>query len=360
MNNRIEWIDTLKGFILLLVCLGHIHFNSTLIETGLNITTAFRMTTFFFLSGILFSTRKHNTFKSYYQSKKQTLLLPYIRLSILFILIDPRLWNVKFIQYDLQLYESINNSWDYLFLNFSNIFIRGVSSSVTGPLWFVLSLFIVSITFYLTFKVSKGKPFIILLYAILCLSLGWICNIHSIELPFRLATVFTASFFFSFGFLAKKHLNLLTEKKRITIILTIIISFFPYIYFINQNGAISLWCNGLGSDLFNFILSTLTGIFLIINVFILFSKSTNKFILTFKGILKNIARNALIILAVHYWTIRCCNIFLHEWKNTVWFPYLILFIVILMSILAIPLFRNKLYWLIGKKKISIKESLSIK
>ncbi len=130
-------------------------------------------------------------------------------------------------------------------------------------------------------------------------------------------------------------------------------------YFINQNGGISLWSNALGPNLLFFILSTLTGIFLIINIFILFDKSTNKLSIVVKGILRNIARNALIILAVHYWTIRCCNIFLHTYKNTVWYSFLVLVIVILNCILAIPLFRNKLYWLIGKKKISIKESLSI-
>ena len=131
-------------------------------------------------------------------------------------------------------------------------------------------------------------------------------------------------------------------------------------YFINQNGGISLWSNALGPSLLFFILSTLTGIFLIINIFILFGKSTNKISIVVKGILRNIARNALIILAVHYWAIRCCNIFLNEYKNTAGYPLFVLFIVIFTCILAIPLFRNKLYWLIGKKKISVKESLSIK
>ena len=361
MNNRIEWIDALKGFVLLLVVIGHTHLSSTLVGTCIAITTAFRMTTFFFLSGILFSTRKYNTFHSFYKMKKKTLLYPYIYLSLLFLLLDPKLYNISLAKFDIKIFEHINNSKEYFFMNLINIFFRGVSSTVTGPLWFVFALFIISLLFYHIHKIAKGNNLIILLYAILSLSLGWICNIHSIELPFKLATVFTASFFFSVGYLAKNHLNLLTTRGgEQTIILTIIITFFPYMYFINQNGGISLWNNGLGHSLFYFTLSTLTGIFLIINIFILFGKSKNKLSLIIQGILRNIARNALIILAVHYWAIRCCNIFLYEYKNTSWYSYLIFAIVILTCILAIPLFRNKLYWLIGKEKISAKESLSIK
>ncbi len=209
MNKRIEWIDELKGFVLLLVCIGHIHINSTIIGIVLACSTAFRMTTFFFLSGILFSTRKHNTLKSYYQSKKKCLLYPYICLSLLFILLDPRLYNTNYISFDNlithQLYEScnltlpINNSLKFLYLNLINIFIVGDSSTATGPLWFVLVLFIVCILFFIINRIAKGNNLIISTYAIICLLLGWInnINIHSIELPFKLATIFTASFFFT-------------------------------------------------------------------------------------------------------------------------------------------------------------------
>lgn len=214
MNKRVEWIDELKGFILLLVCIGHTHLNSTLLGTGLAISTAFRMTTFFFLSGILFSTRKHNTFKSYYQSKKKSLLYPYICLSLTFMLIDPRLWNINYIPFDniinYDYYElcnisfPIDNQFEYLCMNLFCIFFIGDSSPITGPLWFVLVLFITSIFFYLIHNICKGNNLYILLYAIICLSLGWMTN--STELPFKLASVFTASFFFSIGYLLKEYL----------------------------------------------------------------------------------------------------------------------------------------------------------
>ena len=82
MQQRINWIDNLKGFILLLVCISHLG----LFPEICDYLKGARMTTFFFLSGLLFSTRKHPTLKSYWLSKCHSLLIPYFTLSFLFAL----------------------------------------------------------------------------------------------------------------------------------------------------------------------------------------------------------------------------------------------------------------------------------
>ncbi len=337
MSNRVEWIDMLKGFLLILVCIGHIHINCQTIEIFLNICLAFTLVTFFFLSGLLFKCRNFIT------SKTKHLLLPYITLSCFFFIID---------------FTEIKDK-NSIIQTLLNIFLYGGTASA-APLWFVYVLYIDCILYYFIHSIFNGKRIPIFIYAVIMLLLGWYYNMIKIEIPFKLNTVCTTSFFFPLGFLCKNYILPLTEKKAQEIILTIILTLFLYIYSINKNGNIILWNNSLGTNFVYFILSTITGIYLIINIFILFSKSRNKFSLIIKGILKNIARNALIILAVHYWAIRCCNIFLHTYKNEQWYSYLVLAIVISSNILAIPLFRNKLYWLIGKDKISLKESLSIK
>ncbi len=139
-----------------------------------------------------------------------------------------------------------------------------------------------------------------------------------------------------------------------------IIIFFSlvYLYAINMNGIIDLNFNKLGNSLVYYIISTISGIFLIVSIFILLNRFVNKSML--QGILKNIARNALVILAVHYWIIKCCRIYFYSISKESYFPYLITLIMIIVTILAIPLFRTKLYKLIGKEKITFKESLSIK
>lgn len=52
---RINWIDELKGFILLLVCLGHTNINIPFLGGGnlIVICQAFRMSTFFFFIWII-------------------------------------------------------------------------------------------------------------------------------------------------------------------------------------------------------------------------------------------------------------------------------------------------------------------
>ena len=157
-NARIEWIDALKGFIIILVCLWHIPNRPSFFDFILTCTTAFRMVTFFFLSGLLFSTKKHNTLKLYSLNKIKSLLLPYIFLSFLFVFLDPRLYSVNliskagFFHHDLFYYfhipKIIINSWQYLYLELVNIFFVGDGSPIIAPLWFVLTLFFVSIIAY--------------------------------------------------------------------------------------------------------------------------------------------------------------------------------------------------------------------
>lgn len=50
-TGRINYIDELKGFILCLVCLGHIAYSE--LSYAMNWMSLMRMFTFFFLSGLL-------------------------------------------------------------------------------------------------------------------------------------------------------------------------------------------------------------------------------------------------------------------------------------------------------------------
>ena len=94
-NERIGWIDEFKGCVLLLVCLFHVEQSFTSIDMGLSHASAFRMTAFFFISGALFSTRRFPTFVNYTKHKAKVLLLPYGLLSLLFLALDPVLYNFE-------------------------------------------------------------------------------------------------------------------------------------------------------------------------------------------------------------------------------------------------------------------------
>ncbi|MCL1624645.1 acyltransferase family protein [Bacteroides caecicola] len=360
---RINWIDELKGFILILVCLGHTHISIPFMGGDvLTICQAFRMSTFFFLSGILFSTRRYTTINSYIMSKTKVLLIPYVLLALLFSFLDPRLYDLSLMErqsylnpYCLAL--DIHSNSDFLIMELISIFYHGVPIT-GGPLWFVLTLFFVSVLFFIIHHMLKGNAKGIIIYAVFCLITGWLLNLYNLILPFGFSTVFTASFFFAFGYLAKRIIKYMTGMSKIKLG-TIIIFLSPiYLYAINLNGAISLMNNEVGNNFFGYITSTVTGIFVIVSIFILFDKLVCKCVL--QGILKNIARNALIVLPVHYWAIKCCGIFLHPISNEDYFPWLVTLIMIIVTALAIPLFRTRFYKLLGKEKISFKESLSIK
>lgn len=361
--NRINWIDELKGFILILVCLGHTNINIPFLGGNLiTMCQSFRMSTFFFLSGLLFSTRRYPNISSYITHKTKALLIPYILLSLLFSFLDPRLYDLSLIERNNDLNTSffpsdIHSNLEFLIMEFNSIFYYGIPIT-TGPLWFVLTLFFVSILFFSVYHIFQGNTKCITIYAVLCLTTGWILNLYNIILPYCFSTVFTASFFFSLGYLTKKIIKYMNEMNIIKLGSVIILLSPIYLYAININELIDLHSNKLGNSLVGYILSTISGIFLIVNIFILFNKLVNESIL--QGILKNIARNALIILAVHYWAIKCCKIFLYSISKENYFPWLVTLIMIIVTILAIPLFRTKLYKLIGKEKITFKESLSIK
>lgn len=363
--NRINWIDQLKGFILTLVCLAHTNINIPFWGGNLIvIMSAIRMPTFFFLSGILFSTRRYPNISSYVTHKTKVLLIPYILLSLLFSFLDPRLYDLSLMEKQSYLNtffssSDIHSNLNFLAMEFITIFYYGSPPNIVAPLWFVLTLYLVSILFFTIHHILRGSSRGIIIYAICCLMVGWILNLHNLILPYCFSIVFTASFFFSLGYLTKKIIKYITEElSEIKLGLIIILLSLIYLYSINMNGIINLNFNKLGNSLVYYILSTISGIFLIVSIFILLNRFMTKSML--QGILKNIARNALIILAVHYWVIKCCRIYLYSISKESYFSWLVILIMIIVTILAIPLFRTKLYKLIGKEKISFRESLSIK
>lgn len=375
MTERIKWVDNLKGFILLLVCIGHVHFKGGLFATIHVMSEAFWMPGFFFLSGYLFSDKKYKDFSSYFKSKSRSLLIPYFCLSVLFSFIDIRLYNVSLIPYHLYtdypilaylgVPETISNSLQYLYLEAVNIFVAGTSTPITTPLWFVIVLFWASLLLYLVHKLSmrlggnKYFKIIIFLYACIMLSLGWTFSRIDFFLPWNLHVVCTASFFVSIGYITKDLIkNKLVQLPSWLLACVLVCLSLLYLYGININGAYHLYTNTLGGSLYGFIISSLSGISMMIVLFILLSRIPKTSIIG--GIFRNLARNALVFLAVHYWVIITCDVVFHEYANSMAYKYAVLVAAIVISFLSFPLFRNKLYKLLGKEKISVKESLSLK
>ena len=396
---RIGWIDEFKGFVLLLVCLYHVEQSFSYAQMGTLHLSALRMSAFFFISGMLFSTRRFPDFKSYFVHKSKVLLFPYIMLSLLFLALDPVIYNFDLFPKAprmtvMNIRPEIAGVWDYIYWNLAKIFIAGKSSIGSGPLWFVFTLYSVSLMFYSVQWVAihffsqtrKEMPhqvrhdnkkaektesiskLFIAVFAIISLAGGWILYKNHIRLPLGIERDLTVLFFFACGWLCRepiKKLSLdcfaLRPRNDVILATVAIISFILYAIVENPDPYFSIMNNDLGKSLVGFIASSIFGIAGLVAAFILADKLPNKApIRIVKGILRNISRNALVILAVHWYILLVMRLLFRAEINQPGIAYLSTLIVTAGVIIAIPLFRCKLYKLLGKEKVSIRESLSIK
>ncbi|MCQ2102058.1 MAG: acyltransferase family protein [Fibrobacter sp.] len=408
-NNRILWIDEYKGFVLLLVCLFHMEQSFKNVSIGMEALSAMRMSAFFFISGVLFSTRRFADFKSYALHKTKVLLLPYIWLSLLFLALDPVVWNFEWFPKApkmtiMNTVPVIENVGQYMGWNLAKIFVAGKSSIGSGPLWFVFTLYSISLMFFGVHKIAElitqplrrrfsapqhcmecdnslnelshrshggpggGTPCIIVLIAAVAASsliAGWLLFKNHIRLPLGIERDCTCLAFFALGWLCKEPIkklgNINSRVGNAALLIGTIVAFVLYAIIDEAMPWFSIMNNTLGKNIFRFVGSSVFGIAGLIGIFQLLSKIPNVTpIAIFKGILRNISRNALIILAVHWWILLVLRIVFKAELDKPGIAYLSVLVIVAGVIAAIPLFRNKLYKLIGKEKISVKESLSIK
>ena len=224
----------------------------------------------------------------------------------------------------------------------------------------MFNLFCVSIAFYLLQKITRGHFWKTFLLAVLSLIAGWVMNRYQVHLPFGFERVCTTLFFFACGSLCKNAIIALGKQKSCILVFVAAVSIWHYLFFENASPWFSIMNNHLGKNIGSFLASSGFGILSLVSVFLLMDRLPAwKGFATAKGILRNISRNGLIILAVHWWILLVLRIVFKAELDKPGLAYISIPIVIIGVILAIPLFRCKLYRLISKEKISAKESLSI-
>ncbi len=385
---RIGWIDEFKGFVLLLVCLFHIEQSFANVNMGMLHLSALRMSAFFFISGMLFSTRRFPNFKNYLIHKTRVLLVPYILLSLQFLALDPVLYHFDWFPRAprmtvMNICPEITTVWDYIYWNLAKIFVAGKSSIGSGPLWFVFTLYSVSLLFYGVQKVAgriTAPRIATTIIAIASLAGGWLLYRNHIRLPLGIERDLTVLFFFACGWLCKGVLNdhrlrgddrkkrgdvkkesETNWKKNVILAVATIVAFVTYAFIEVPDPYFSIMNNDLGKSFIGFLASSIFGITGLIATFMLADKLPSLApIRIVKGILRNISRNALVILAVHWWILLVLRIIFKKEMDRPGIAYLSALIVTAGVIVAIPIFRCKLYKLLGKEKVSVRESLRIR
>ena len=281
MKERIRWIDWAKTICMFLVVLGHCHLS----DTYKPITTliyAFHMPLFFFLSGILC------TSKFDYQSLKKDftfIIIPYFTYGLLSILFNCILSHrLSFSEYYKDFYEII----------------VGYDCSI-GPIWFLPALFFCKILFHLiTFCDSNKYTKALFLIAVL-LPTYYIYNYH-INLPFFVDSGICALPFFYYGHESAgickkiKHINPTTRTILFITFLCILV------YWGQMNGSVVLADCIYGNNIIIYYFNAYIGIFLTILSSIALESKTHKIVYIMAyGSIVTLGFHGFILSFIHYY-----------------------------------------------------------
>ena len=154
-NTRLDYIDIAKGLGMMTIVWGHI------VHVGWSnmMVYAFHIPLFFFMSGMMFNSDKYPSVWGFIKRRTKTLLLPYL----VFSFITWILW--------VGMRVVSNDATDYWYPLLQTFIAQGSSGFLRHniPLWFVTSLFVVEVLFYLINKLSQTGTIVSLL---ICSLLG--------------------------------------------------------------------------------------------------------------------------------------------------------------------------------------------
>lgn len=210
-TNRIEWIDYAKAIGIWLVIMGHILNVSRPIEGGLyTVIYSFHMPFFFFVSGLLFSTKKM-PFGSFAISKVKSLLVPYLLLNILCaVLCIPMYLCNAFPIADLHA----------PILDLLTLFDGNMGSKYAPPSWFLISLFIVMMIRFFAEKCALHWRLLIMGIAI---AMTYVLSMY--KLPLSVDKIPGAYVFFSIGCLLHGKLrNIELSTARLALLALLLIA----------------------------------------------------------------------------------------------------------------------------------------
>lgn len=315
-DNRLEYIDMIKGFGILLVILGHAYS-----VNGIRIWIhSFHMPLFFIISGCLFyhteSIKKsmHKLFKS----RIKSLLIPYIVFNTIFILIN----------YVLSAFSFTS------LINDINIIIR-LNGLVA--LWFLPALLISELGFAIISKILKNDKLIIFLISFVFIaSILWGKSYLKYIVLLR---SFVGIGFFAIGYYSFKYIKKL-ELSWSVIILAIIIN----IVLSKINGFVDLFQLEFNNALL-YIYCSLLGTF---SILMLFKKIENI------NLLIDFGRNSLIILCTHQCIMSFIRVIFRNDLTGMISGFIMFLIVILIEIPVIEIINRYLPFIIGKKYDSCK------
>lgn len=279
-NNRLVWIDQLKAIGMFFVIWGHCiqRCKTKVILKGIY---SFHMPFFFLLSGLTINPDKYVRVTQFLKEKAKSTLYPYAIMS--FVLLPLWYYNrsIGVVQDDGILKIIIG----IFYSNSAEI------RATTNAAWFLVTLYVAEVLFYLLHKYLKEDGRIFLASFMLAL-LGIVASMGDevANAPFHLDVAFVAQMYICIGYILRKHLSYVLDcireagKYKGVIVLLMISSFFAMI-----NTTVDLSNENYGNILYTLISSL--GISLaLIYIFQYIPKIS---------LLSYIGKNTIIYLLVH-------------------------------------------------------------
>ena len=336
-KQRLEWLDILRCIGMYLVVIGHATKGGQPDDYRYYIY-AFHMPLFFMISGAgyyLQTKSKTYDFKRMFENKVRALVWPYFTLNF-----------IAFWIYILN-FRILSQSGSSLIKRIIGIFYshQHQVSAVSNATWFLLTLFLTTMAFYVLQIWSKGDERILTLMVLVIGSYGYTMSLGKVKFywPWHMETVPMALVLFLMGYLFMKYLDPIMKlfggtMRQILICIACFVGAFCCARF---NVKISMAVNTYGS-----IMLFMGGVIGFSIVCLLISMWIPKF-----RILKFIGRNTIVYLAFHAPMLRFLQVVSEPTKEFMAdYPILTGTAVFIAMIPVAWIFDKYLYILLGRKR----------
>ena len=292
MKQRVDYIDIAKGLGMLAIIWGH------LTNSGwhYNLVYSFHIPLFFFLSGLVFNSKKHTDFKAYVKGRIKRLFIPYVIYSI----ITWALW-VGFLFYTHKAAET-----DIYAPLLQTIIAQGSGGFLVHnvALWFIPCLFCVEVMYFFIGKLDKVWAFFVSC-TVAGLSMFFEAiwgTAYSQTLPWNLDSAFMALPFYCVGNMVGINRELYEKAKNSKLVTLAIALFLTALlqWCANRWGPISMGHSNFGNQwVFHF--RGLLGSFstLLFSMFLASILNQSSLIDKIINYIKWIGKNSLDVMAIN-------------------------------------------------------------
>lgn len=336
-KQRLEWLDVLRCIGMYLVVIAHASKGSTP-DTYRYYIYSFHMPLFFLISGAdyyLQTKSRQYDFMGMLKNKAKSLIWPYFTLNFFAFWI----WILNF--------KVLSHSETSIPRLIYAIFYSHQEhvSAVSNATWFLLTLFLTAMTFYILQMWSKNDEKILTIIVLIIGSYGYSMSLHRSDFyaPWHIETVPVALVLFLMGYLFIKHIDFMMEllgrwKRQILIFVCCFCGAFCCAKY---NVKISMAVNSYGN--FMFFMGAVVGFSICCVLLAMWLPKLE--------ILKFIGRNTIVFLAFHAPVFR----FMENFSETTnaWITNHPIWVGTAVFILMIPVawvFDRYLPFLLGRKK----------